>query len=121
MYSQRELRIWRGEQSVLDSKRSREDFIQEAYFEEKKKASEVLPTTLQSPEWHGAEISGEGTATSAASGPLGDPPVALAATSSIGPPGAPLAEGAAVPEPMQTEDLPDLFVDQRNPEIMRKH
>ena len=39
IYSQRELRIWRGEQSVLDSKRSREDFIQEAYFEEMKKAS----------------------------------------------------------------------------------
>ena len=66
--------------------------MQEAYFEEKKKASEVLPTTLQSPEWPGAEISGEGTTT---------------ASSSIGPLGAPMAERAAVPEPTLKEDIPD--------------
>ncbi len=85
-----------------------------------KKASEVLPTNLQSPEWSGAEISSEGLATRAASGPPGDSPAAPAVTSASGPPGDPMAEGAAEPEPMQTE-ISDLFIDQKDPEILRKH
>jgi len=80
-----------------------------------KKAPGVLPINLQSPEWSGPEISDEGAATSAASGPPGDPPAAPAVTSASGPPGDPLAEGAAGPEPVQTESLPDLFIDQKDP------
>ena len=88
--------------------------MQEAQVEELKKASEVLPTNLQSPEWSGAEISGEGAATDAAGEPQADLPVASAATSASEPLGNLLAEGVAEPEPAVQENLPDLFIEQHD-------
>ena len=102
IFNQEELRVQRMEQRKLDSTKTREDFMREA---RDMKELEVVTTTLQSPEWIDSEIEGEGTA----------------ASSSVGPLGAPTAEQAAVPEPMPSEEMPTLFVDERDPYIMSTH
>ena len=102
---------------MKDSQQTQEEFIREAELEQITLASRVLPTNLQSPEWSGAGISGtRGGLIGATGEPPGDTSAAPAATSDSEPLGDSLAEGAAGPEPLQAESLPDLFTDQRDPE-----
>ncbi len=63
-------------------------------------------------------ISGEGAATDAAGESRADLPAASAATSASERPGDSLAEGAAEPGPLTPEVLPDLFIDQNDPDTV---